>query len=290
MAEPLIACQEVHYTYLRGTPMEAPALRGVSLQIARGECVAILGPTGSGKSTLIQHFNGLLRPTAGRVLVAGQDLWAPRADRRAARRLVGLVFQFPEYQLFAETVEQDVAFGPRNLGWAPEAVAEAVDEALRLVGLAPERFAGRSPFALSGGEMRRVALAGVLAMRPAVLVLDEPTAGLDGQGRHEIRRILRDVHRRGQTVVLVTHHMDDVAELAQRVVVLRDGTVALAGAVGEVFAREDALRQLGLDLPVAARVTRRLRALGVPVADALTLQDARRAIRTALRGTGRGDP
>lgn len=290
MPEPLIVCEELSYTYLRGTPMETVALRGVSLQIAREEFVAILGATGSGKSTLIQHFNGLLRPTAGRVVVAGQDLWAPRADRRAARRLVGLVFQFPEYQLFEETVRRDVAFGPRNLGWGPEAVAQAADDALRLVGLAPERFADRSPFSLSGGEMRRVALAGVLAMRPAVLVLDEPTAGLDGQGRREIRQVLQDLHARGQTVVLVTHRMDEAAELVQRVVVLHEGTVVLAGTPREVFAHEEELRRLGLDLPPAARLTRRLRAHGLPVTDALTLQEARRAIAAALAGAGGGDP
>jgi energy-coupling factor transport system ATP-binding protein len=224
------------------------------------------------------------------VVVAGQDLWAPRADRRAARRLVGLVFQFPEYQLFEETVRRDVAFGPRNLGWTPEAVAAAVDDALRLVGLAPERFADRSPFSLSGGEMRRVALAGVLAMRPAVLVLDEPTAGLDGQGRREVRQVLQDLHARGQTVVLVTHHMDDVAELAQRVLVLHHGAVALAGSPREVFAREEDLRRLGLGLPAGARITRRLRALGLPVADALTLREARQAIAAALAKASGGAP
>jgi energy-coupling factor transport system ATP-binding protein len=284
MPEPVIACEDVTYIYRRGTPMEAPALRGVSLAIRPGELVALIGPTGSGKSTLIQHFNGLLRPTAGTVRVAGHDLWAPRADRRRARQQVGLVFQFPEYQLFEETVRRDVAYGPGHLGLGEATVAERVDEALHLVGLDPVRFGERSPFTLSGGEMRRVALAGVLAMRPEVLVLDEPTAGLDPRGKEEIIARLETLHRQGLTIVIITHSMDEVARLADRVVVLAEGRVVMAGSPAEIYRRDEDLRRVGLDLPQAALLVRALRARGLPVADALTIGEARAAIVAAFRG------
>ncbi len=284
MPEPVIACEDVTYIYRRGTPMEAPALRGVSLAIRPGELVALIGPTGSGKSTLIQHFNGLLRPTAGTVRVAGHDLWAPRADRRRARQQVGLVFQFPEYQLFEETVRRDVAYGPGHLGLGEATVAERVDEALHLVGLDPAHFGERSPFTLSGGEMRRVALAGVLAMRPEVLVLDEPTAGLDPRGKEEILHRIEVLHRQGLTIVIITHSMDEVARLADRVIVLAEGRVVMAGSPAEIYRRDEDLRRVGLDLPQAALLVRALRARGLPVADALTIGEARAAILAAFRG------
>ncbi len=284
MPDPVIACEAVTYTYLRGTPMEATALRGVTLEVRAGEVLAIIGPTGSGKSTLIQHFNGLLRPTAGTIEVEGQDLWAPRTDRRRARARVGLVFQFPEYQLFEETVRRDVAYGPTNLGLPAETIAARVDEALRAVGLDPVRFGERSPFTLSGGEMRRVALAGVLAMRPQVLVLDEPTAGLDPRGKEELLERIEVLHRQGLTIVLVTHNMDEVARLADRVVILQEGRIVLEGVPREVFAREDDLLRIGLGIPLAARLVRRLRARGLPVADALTIHEARATIVAALGG------
>lgn len=288
MAEPLLDCRDMTHTYMRGTPMEAAALVGVTLQVQAGEAVGIIGPTGSGKSTLIQHFNGLLRPTSGRVLVNGQDLWAPRADRRRARQEIGLVFQFPEYQLFEETVRRDVAYGPRNLGLPAGEVAARVDEALRQVGLDPARFGERSPFSLSGGEMRRVALAGVLAMRPRALVFDEPTAGLDPRGRRELLERIERLHRQGLTIVMVTHSMDDVARLAGRIVIMHAGRIAMQGTPAEIFAREDDLLNIGLALPQAARLVRELRRRGVPVSDALTLADARRAIVAAVRGEGHG--
>lgn len=289
MPEPLLECRDVAYSYRRGTPMEAEALRGVTLEVAAGELLGLVGPTGSGKSTLIQHFNGLLRPSRGRVVVAGHDLWAPRADRRAARRLVGLLFQFAESQLFEETVRRDVGYGPRALGLDADEVEARVDEALRQVGLDPARFGDRSPFALSGGEMRRVALAGVLAMRPRVLVLDEPTAGLDPRARAELLDHIRVLHARGLTIVLVTHNMDEVALLARRVVVLHAGRIAAQGDPRAVFAREDDLRVWGLGLPQAAALIRRLRARGVRVGDALTFVEARRAILAAAREVRRGD-
>ncbi len=288
MPDPVIACEGVSYTYLRGTPMEAVALRGVSLEVRAGELVAIIGPTGSGKSTLIQHFNGLLRPTGGTVRVAGQDLWAPWADRLRARQQVGLVFQFPEDQLFEETVRRDVAYGPRNLGLPEATVAGRVDEALRQVGLDPALFGERSPFTLSGGEMRRAALAGVLAMRPQVLVLDEPTAGLDPRGKDELLARIDALHGEGLAIVVVTHNMDEAARLADRIIVLHEGRIVFQGTPREVFARDEDLRRIGLDIPQAARLVRRLRARGLPVADALTISDARAAIVTALRGPRRG--
>jgi energy-coupling factor transport system ATP-binding protein len=287
--EVLLECRDLAHTYRRGTPVAAEALRGVSLRVAAGEVLSIVGPTGSGKSTLIQHFNGLLRPSHGTMLVAGEDLWAPRADRRGARRLIGLVFQFPEYQLFEDTVRRDVAYGPRNLGLPDDEAVARADGALRDVGLDPDRFGARSPFSLSGGEMRRVALAGVLAMRPRVLVLDEPTAGLDPRARGELLDRIRALHTRGLTIVLVTHNMDEVALLAQRVVVLHGGRIAAEGAPREIFAREGDLRRWGLGLPQAARLVRRLRDRGVPVADALTFPEARRAILAAVAGRTRGD-
>lgn len=268
--------------------MEAEALRGVTLRIAAGEIVGIIGPTGSGKSTLIQHFNGLLRPTSGIVRIAGEDLWAPRTDQRRARQRVGLVFQFPEYQLFEDTVRRDVAYGPRNLGLPEPEIKDRVDEALRAVGLDPTRFGDRSPFSLSGGEMRRAALAGVLAMRPQVLVLDEPTAGLDPRGKDALLDRVAVLHRQGLTIVLVTHSMDEVARLARRVVVMDAGRVMGDGPPREIFALEDDLRRIGLDLPQPARLVRMLRRQGIPIADALTLTEARQAILAAYRGDRRG--
>lgn len=284
MPDAIIACQALTHVYLRGTPLEATALRGITLEVRAGELLAIIGPTGSGKSTLIQHFNGLLKPTSGSVRVAGLDLWGPDADRRRARQQVGLLFQFPEYQLFEETVLRDVAYGPRNLGLPDETVAERVDEALHSVGLDPARFGDRSPFTLSGGEMRRVALAGVLAMRPKVLVLDEPTAGLDPRGREELLQRIEALHADGQTLVVVTHNMDEVARLADRVVVIHQGWVLMEGPPNEVFRRGDDLQRVGLGLPQAARLVQILRSRGVPVADALTIEQARPAIIAALGG------
>ena len=281
----VIEVERLTHVYLQGTPMETTALREVSLRIAEGEFVAIIGPTGSGKSTLVQHFNALLRPTSGTVRVAGIDLADPQADRRAVRRQVGLVFQYPEHQLFEETVFDDVAFGPRNLGLPPEEVRARVEDALRAVGLDPAAFGPRSPFSLSGGEMRRVAVAGVLAMAPRVLVLDEPAAGLDPRGKAELLGRVRDLHaQRGITVVLITHSMDEAAALARRVIVLDRGRVVMDGPTREIFRRGAELAALGLDVPAVTDLMRRLRARGLPVReDVLTLEEARGAIRAALR-------
>ncbi|HXF81403.1 MAG TPA: energy-coupling factor transporter ATPase, partial [bacterium] len=272
------------HIYLRGTPMETEALRDVTLHIEEGEFVAILGPTGSGKSTLVQHFNALLRPTSGTVRVAGIDLTDPRADRRAVRRQVGLLFQYPEHQLFEETVFEDVAFGPRNLGLPADEVRERVEDALRAVGLDPAVFGPRSPFSLSGGEMRRVAAAGVLAMAPRVLVLDEPAAGLDPRGKAELLALFQRLHAdRGLTVVLITHSMDEAAAFARRVLVLDRGRLVMDGPTREIFTRAEALQALGLGLPLVTDLVRRLRARGLPVReDVLTVEEARLAIREVL--------
>jgi len=280
----LIECENLTHVYLRGSPLATEALSRVTLSIESGEFVGVLGPTGSGKSTLIQHFNALLRPTGGTVRVSGVNTADPKADLRTIRRQVGLVFQYPEHQLFEDTVSKDVAFGPKNLGLDEEDVQERVDEALHAVGLEPSKFGPRSPFSLSGGEMRRVAIAGVLAMSPQVLVLDEPAAGLDPQGKVEILHRIRDLHTsRHLTVILVTHSMDDAAQLARRLIVLVKGRVAMDGPVREVFARADDLRAMGLGVPALTDLIQRLRRRGLPVrADVVTLDEAQRVIKEAL--------
>ncbi len=285
--EPLLVCEDLTHVYLSGTPLASVALQGVTLTIHRGESVGILGPTGSGKSTLAQLFAGLLRPTAGRIWVDGVDLTTRRVDRKGILRRIGIVFQYPEHQLFEETVFDDVAFGPRNLGLPPEEVAERVEEALRLVGLDPEAFMHRSPLSLSGGEMRRVAIAGVLAMRPEVLILDEPTAGLDPQGRRALLALIRKLRmdRRDLTVVFISHRMDDVAQVCDRVVVLHQGRVYLDAPVREAFREALRLREVGLDVPRVTEVLGRLRAAGLPVRpDRLTVEEACTEIVRALRG------
>ncbi len=281
----LIECEALTHIYLRGTPMETVALRGVTVTVNEGEFVGIIGPTGSGKSTLIQHFNGLLRPTTGTLRVAGIDLADPRADLKRLRQQVGLLFQYPEDQLFEETVTKDVAFGPRNLGLPDEEVAERVRRGLTLVGLDPARVGHRSPFALSGGEMRRVAIAGVLAMAPTVLILDEPAAGLDPRGKEEILGQIRTLHARGKlTVILITHSMDEAAQLVQRLVVLDNGRVAMDGPVREIFRRAEELTALGLGIPRITELLHRLQRRGLPVrTDALTVDEARGALLEALR-------
>jgi len=257
----------------------------VTLSIDAGTFVGLLGPTGSGKSTLIQHFNALLRPTSGTVRVAGIDLSQPRADVKTVRRKVGLVFQYPEHQLFEETVFDDVAYGPHNLGLATPEIQDRVHDALRLVGVDPDAFGRRSPFSLSGGEMRRVAIAGVLAMQPEVLVLDEPAAGLDPQGKQEILGQIRTLHReRGLTVILITHSMDEDAQLVDRIVVMNRGQVAMDGPVRGIFRRADELAAIGLGVPAITDLMLRLRRRGVAVRpDVLSLEEARAAILEAVR-------
>ncbi|HKV43270.1 MAG TPA: energy-coupling factor transporter ATPase [bacterium] len=286
----MIRCERLTHVYGRGTPLEARALTEVSLSIDAGEFVGVIGATGSGKSTLVQHMNGLLRPTSGRVYLDGVDIHARDVDRRRVRRQIGLLFQYPEQQLFDETVAADVAFGPRNLGLGEEEVGVRVRRALDLVGLPPERFGPRSPFELSGGEMRRAALAGVLAMDPRMLILDEPTAGLDPLGRREILGHIARLHReRGLAIVLITHSMDAVARLCGRVFVLDRGALVASGTPRELFADPARLEALGLGVPQVTLLARRLRERGLPVrGDVLTVDEAQRAILDALSVRGRG--
>jgi len=247
--------------------------------------VAVIGPTGSGKSTLVQHFNGLLKPNRGTVTVDGVDLWARGTSLRSIRRKVGLIFQYPEHQIFEETVYKDIAFGPRNLGMNEAEVDRHVREAARLVGLG-ESILERSPFELSGGQMRRVAIAGVLAMGHGAIILDEPTAGLDPRGRDEILEHIRRLHaERGTTIVLVSHNMEDVARLASRILVMNRGKVVLDGTPREVFGRADVLHEIGLAPPEVTDLMRSLIAKGKSVRpDALTVEEAVREILGLIRG------
>jgi energy-coupling factor transport system ATP-binding protein len=287
-----IHVERLTHIYHPNTPRARTALRDVSLSIEDGACAAIIGVTGSGKSTLVQHFNGLLRPTGGRVVVDGLDVGAREtrgADLQALRQRVGLLFQFPEAQLFAATVYDDVAFGPRQLGLSPSAVRARVAWALDAVALGhDDALLARSPFALSGGQRRRVALAGVLAMRPRTLVLDEPSAGLDAEARAELYAQLRTLRREhGLTLVLVSHDMSEVAELADQLFVLADGELRLAGAPHQIFGDTEAIIAAGLLPPPLALVGALARARGLAVApDATTLDATTNALLAALEGRG----
>lgn len=273
----IIRVEGLTHVYAAGTPLAAAALRDVSLSVKKGEFLVLAGPTGSGKSTLAQHFNGLLLPTAGIVRVAGRDT-REKNFRRRLWQLVGLAFQYPEQQLFAETVFDDVAFGPRNLRLAAEEVEKRAAAALEMVGLDPREAKERSPFALSQGQRRRAALAGILAIDPAVLVLDEPAAGLDPRGRRRLLGVFKDLQqRRGKTIVLITHDMDNAALLADRIVILKEGRIFREGTPREVFGDPGPLLEIGLRLPVPAEILRRLGIKGV----ALTLPEAEERINEA---------
>ena len=265
--------EHVTHTYQPGSPFQATAIRDVSMEIRPGEFLALIGHTGSGKSTLAQHINGLLKPTEGRVLLDGRDIHEKGFDKREVRRAVGLVFQYPEHQLFEETVEKDVAFGPKNLGLSDAEIRERVREALEKVGLGDPEIAQRSPFELSGGQMRRVAVAGVLAMRPEVLVLDEPAAGLDPQSREDMLALISGLHRQGATVVMISHSMDDVARFATRAAVMAKGTIAMEGEPGEIFRRAEELEAMGLDVPTACRIGMLLRQKGLPFPEGIFRED-----------------
>lgn len=258
---------------MKGTPFETRAIDDISLTIADGEFLGVIGHTGSGKSTLIAHLNALIRPEEGQVIVNGMDIARKDADLVRIRREVGLVFQYPEYQLFEETVERDIAFGPKNLGIGAAETAERVREAIGQVGL-PEDVAQRSPFELSGGQKRRVAIAGVLAMRPSVLVLDEPAAGLDPAGRREMLDLIKSIHSSGRTIIMVSHSMDDVGRLCDRVAVLNRGKIAYLGAPAEVFQHPDELAAMGLGVPASVRLAMRLRARGFEIPDDVTSVEA----------------
>ncbi|MDI3316664.1 MAG: energy-coupling factor transporter ATPase [Bacillota bacterium] len=284
-----IEVEHLSYVYGENGPEPVTALEDVSLRIDDGQFVAIIGSTGSGKSTLIQHFNGLIRPQHGRVVVDGLDLARRGTRMLEVRRRVGLVMQYPESQLFEETVLAEVGFGPRNLGLDDEEVRLRAERALETVGVDRSLW-GLSPFELSGGEMRRVAIASILAMEPRALVLDEPTAGLDPRGRRQILEQVRRLHRqRGITVVLVTHNMEDVARLAERVFVLHRGRLVAEGSTREVYARGEELRAYGLAPPQVSQVLEQLRACGFDVrTDRITVEEARDEILRLFRGEGGG--
>lgn len=261
-----IVIEHLNYVYMSGGPYETKALSDVNLTIRDGEFVGLIGHTGSGKSTLVQHLNGLIMPTSGRVLVDGMDLADKATDRRAVRQRVGLVFQYPENQLFEETVEKDIAFGPRNLGLDEAEIDRRVKDAMRRVALDYDRLHDRSVFELSGGQMRRVAIAGVLAMEPQVLVLDEPCAGLDPRGREEILGLIKKLHEEaGTTIVMVSHSMDDVASLAERVIVMNHGELVMDGVPRDVFSCGEELRGMGLDVPQAVQLAGKLRERGFDI-------------------------
>ena len=273
--KPILDVRSLSHVYSKGTPFEQKALDHVSLQVMQGEFIAIIGHTGSGKSTLIQHLNGLLKPTGGRVFFHGQDMFAKSANLRNIRFQIGLVFQYPEYQLFEETVEQDIAYGPMNMGLEHDEITRRVQDALEAVGL-PQDISDKSPFELSGGQKRRVALAGVIAMQPEILILDEPTAGLDPAGREEMFDLIRDLHeKRGTTVILVTHSMEDAARVASRLVVMKHGKIFMTGTPAEVFSRAEELEQSGLTVPQVTRIMLELQKRGLPVkANCFTIEQA----------------
>ncbi len=283
---PILEIKNLTHTYSVGTPFQRDAVKDVSFTVEKGEFLGVIGHTGSGKSTLIQHLNGLLRPTSGQILLDGRDIWAEPKKIRNVRFQVGLVFQYPEYQLFEETVYKDIAFGPKNQGKTGDELDRAVREAARLVGLRDEQL-DKSPFELSGGQKRRAALAGVLAMEPKVLVLDEPTAGLDPAGRENLMANIREYHRnKGTTIILVSHSMDEIAQNADRILVLKSAHVLMSGAPAEVFARAEELLSAGLDVPQITRVAMALRDRGVPIDSAVYTVEALERQLLALKGGG----
>lgn len=281
---PILEIKNLTHTYGIGTPFQRSAVEDVSFSIEEGEFLGVIGHTGSGKSTLIQHLNGLLRPTSGQILLEGKDIWAEPKKIRAVRFQVGLVFQYPEYQLFEETVYKDIAYGPSNQGKTGDALNRSVREAARLVGVRDDQLE-KSPFELSGGQKRRVALAGVLAMEPKVLVLDEPTAGLDPAGRENLMANIREYHRlKGATIVLVSHSMDEIARNADRILVMKSARILMSGTPSEVFARGEELLSAGLNVPQVTRIAMALREKGVPVDPAVYTTEELEAQLQALRG------
>ncbi len=282
---PILQVDNLSHVYSVGTPFEHDALRDVSLTVKRGEFIALLGHTGSGKSTLVQHLNGLLRPTSGTVRFNGQDIFASKTMLHNVRFHIGLLFQYPEYQLFGETVGEDVGFGPANMGLGNAEISRRVENALRMVGL-PTDIGSRSPFELSGGQKRRVAIAGVIAMEPEVLILDEPTAGLDPRAHDEILELIRRLHRKcGTTILLVTHSMEDAAKMADRLCVMKQGSLLLSGTPEEIFRHADALESSGLALPVVTQIMRQLNQRGIAVNPACyTLEQAAAALVAYRKG------
>lgn len=281
-----ITVENLTYTYSKGMPNETRALEDVSFQLKTGEFAAVIGHTGSGKSTLMQQLNGLLRPDSGKITVGEVCITDPSTKMTEVRRKVGLVFQYPEYQLFEETVAKDVAFGPKQVGMTGEELDRVVEESIRLTGLDYEEVKERSPFELSGGQKRRVAIAGVLAMKPEILILDEPTAGLDPSAHRDVLELIRRIHRKERmTILLVSHNMGDIAELADRVLVMNRGKLVMNGTPAEVFSRGEPLWEMGLGLPPATEFMERLkeRMPGIDAAQ-LSIEDAAKEICRYLKG------
>ena len=283
---PILQVQNLHHVYSAGTPFEHTALKDVSFSVERGEFIGIIGHTGSGKSTLMQHLNGLLKPTSGKILLDGKDIWADKATTRQSRFRVGLVFQYPEYQLFEETVYKDIAFGPKNMGLDPQEVDRRVREAAGFVGITDEQLEV-SPFDLSGGQKRRVAIAGVIAMEPEVLILDEPTAGLDPVGREGILANIEAYRQaKNATIMMVSHSMSDVARLTDRLLVMCDASLAMDGTPEEVFCHAQQLLEMGLDIPPLTRVFLRLQQMGLDVPAVYSTEQAVKALLDKKGGRG----
>ena len=280
---PILEVKNLEHIYSAGTPFEHAALKDVSFSVERGEFIGIIGHTGSGKSTLMQHLNGLLKPTGGSVILDGKDIWADKAYTRQSRFRVGLVFQYPEYQLFEETVYKDIAFGPKNMKLTAEEIDRRVREAAGFVGITEAQLQA-SPFDLSGGQKRRVAIAGVIAMEPEVLILDEPTAGLDPEGREEILANIEGYRKaKNATIMMVSHSMADVARMTDRLLVMNNATLALDGTPEEVFSHAEELLSMGLDIPDVTAVFLQLRRMGLDVPNVYTVEQAVAAL-SSLKG------
>ncbi|NLL39255.1 MAG: energy-coupling factor transporter ATPase [Clostridiales bacterium] len=284
---PIIKTEKLCHLYSQGTPFEKQAIEDIDFEAEKGDIIGIIGHTGSGKSTFIQHLNGLLKPTSGRILFNGTDIWENKSNIKDVRFKVGLVFQYPEYQLFEETVYKDIAFGPKNMKLPEDEIDKRVREAAEFVDIEPELLE-KSPFELSGGQKRRVAIAGVIAMNPDVLILDEPTAGLDPAGRESIIENIKEYHRtKESTVILVTHDMDEIARTVQKIVVFNEGRIILRGTPDQVFSHGEKLQSIGLSVPEITRVTMRLRELGLPLEPSIfTVEQASRALLALKGGTG----
>lgn len=284
----ILKTENLTYVYSQGTPFEKTAVNNVSIEIEKGEFTGIIGHTGSGKSTLIQHFNGLLKPSSGRIYLDGHDIWADKSKIRQVRFRVGLVFQYPEYQIFEETVYKDIAFGPKNMKLSEHETDMRVRKTAAAVGIS-EELLGRSPFELSGGEKRRVAIAGVMAMEPEVLILDEPTAGLDPKGRELILNQIKEYHRNtGCTVLLVSHSMEDVARYSSKILVMNKSEIFCYGKTADVFKQSDEIEKIGLSVPQITRVFNLMRKKGIDIADDVyTVKYAKEKILEYIKSGGK---
>ena len=280
-----IKIENLNHIYMPKTPFEKIALNNINCEIKDGEFIALIGHTGSGKSTFIQHLNGLLSPTSGNIIVDGVNIADKKVKLSDIRKKVGLVFQYPEYQLFEETIEKDIEYGPRNLGISEEEISKRVKKSMEMVGLDYETYKDKSPFDLSGGQKRRVAIAGVIAMEPKVLILDEPTAGLDPKGREDILAQIRLLHKEyGMTIIMVSHSMEDVAKIADRVIVMNSGEIVLDGKIAEVFKEVETLEKIGLAVPQVTYLIRELRNKGFNISEEIfTISQAKKALLEIIR-------